>query len=201
MGGYIIEKGLFRLPEIFKWEVYEMLKQTSYLVRIALMCTLFLFATSEHSQAIPLDQISCQENEVTIFPFLPPTVIQDTQVKITLTADTPVIVNNDRCILTFSTEVASSAATTQLMILQYEQEIVASFFPGTISRTVFEPGPVLTQINGGIDETHTFKSMMSLLVPEGNATITITARPAIQSALGGTFRLRRRCLILECDTQ
>jgi hypothetical protein len=154
-----------------------MLKITSYLVHIALMCILFFFATSEYSQAIPLEQISCQADEVTIFPGFPPEVIENTRVTLTLRADTPVIVNNDRCILTFSTEVATSQGL-QLMVLRYELEHIFSGAPDLPARQIVTlPGPELTQISGGVDETHTFKSRLSLLIPEGNATITTHVRP------------------------
>jgi hypothetical protein len=170
--------------------------------RIALICTLLFFAISERAQAIPQEQISCQQDEVTIFPGLPPRVIDNTRVTLNLTAQTPVIVNDNRCIATFSTEAATNSPRQQLMILQYQLEIILSSAPNQpVRQLLFLDGPVLTQINGGLDETHTFKSLLGLPIPEGMATITVNLRPAIQSALNGPFRLRRRCLIVECDTQ
>src|SRR5262249_39485125 len=109
------------------------------------------------------------------------------------------------CKLTFSTEVATSEPDPQLLILGYT--VLDSIVPvpplGIACVPFFLPGSILTQVNGSIDETHTFLSLIDN--PQIAFPIWIvTGRdivPCIASAFGGQFRLRRHCLLVECQTQ
>jgi hypothetical protein len=120
--------------------------------RIALISTLSFFVTPEHSHAIPPGQINCVDNEITILPSAPPgkpTVIDNAEVTITYNGQSPLIVNDNRCIVTFSTEAATSASRQQLMVLQYQLQSNFSFVtpptPQPPPQTQFLDGPVLTK--------------------------------------------------------
>jgi hypothetical protein len=59
-------------------------------------------------------------------------------------------------------------------------------------------GPILTQVNGGIDETHTFIGSTQFFVHQSQAGTRGRIRPCMSSALGGAYRLRIHLLTLQC---
>jgi hypothetical protein len=111
----------------------------------------------------------------------------DVAVLTDVTVETPQLVTpGEQCKVTFSTEAAISEPDTQLLVLTY-----AFSFPGQAAPSFLcagLPGPILTRVAGGFDETHTFMSVYSnSFSPHGTLTLT----PCISSSFGGQFRLRR----------
>jgi hypothetical protein len=118
----------------------------------------------------------CSEGEVQItktdFSVLP--------VSVTI----PVLVTqNEQCKVTFSAEVATAEATSQLLVLGY-----AFSFPPPPGLCQSLDGPVLTKVEGGIDETHTFISTFhNSFSVHGPETLT----PCISSAFGGPVQTQK----------
>jgi hypothetical protein len=106
------------------------------------------------------------------------------------------IPNEDhRCNVTFTFEAATSESNPQLLVLAYAERIEEE--AGPLIAT-FRPGPVLTEIRSGLDETHTFISVIDFPGSSTTAVRTRSLTPCVQSAFGGQSRLGRRCLLVEC---
>jgi hypothetical protein len=100
----------------------------------------------------------------------------------------------NKCIVTFNTELATSEGV-QLAVLFYASG--ADPTPSMCSLQAVA-GPILTQVNGGIDETHTFIGGTSIFVHQSQAPVRVKIRPCMSSALGGTYRLRIHLMTLQC---
>jgi len=102
------------------------------------------------------------------------------------------------CNVTFTFEAATSESTPQLLALAYLIRIEGE--PSPPADCAFQPGPVLTEVRSGFDETHTFTSRINLT---GSTTPGLLRRilPCASSELEGQFRLRRRCLLIQCYAQ
>ena len=97
------------------------------------------------------------------------------------------------CIVTFSTELATSQGY-QLAVLEYARGTT----PNPTACQAYQ-GPIITQVNGGIDEAHTFVSPFQFYVHEANAPYTFHIRPCMSSGVGGNCRLRRHSMTLQCE--
>ena len=105
-------------------------------------------------------------------------------------------IENEQCKITFSTEVATSESDPQLLGLGYA--IFVAGEPAHPEDCTFFDGPILTQVVSGLDETHTFISVIENTDEIGDI---LAVTPCIRSEFGGQFRLRRHCLIVECLTR
>jgi len=95
------------------------------------------------------------------------------------------------CTLTFTTEAATSRPEAQLMELSYR----IGSPPGEC--TPLTPAPILTQVSGGIDETHTFITPSRTL--SGGRGNQIGVAPCLATLPLGEFRIRNHCLIVACS--
>jgi hypothetical protein len=107
------------------------------------------------------------------------------------------ITANEQCKITFSTEAATSEPDPQLLGLGYAFFFDPKDLPDPIICTSLD-GPVLTQVASGLDETHTFVSIVPN-TPSPHGPLVVA--PCIRSEFGGQFRLRRHCLVVECLTR
>jgi hypothetical protein len=98
-----------------------------------------------------------------------------------------------RCNVTFTFEAATGESNAQLLILAYAERIEEDAGP---SSCISRPGPILTEVRSGLDETHTFISVIDF--PGTMEVRTRRLTPCVQTAFGGSFRLRRRCLLVQC---
>lgn len=99
------------------------------------------------------------------------------------------------CNITLTFEAATSELRPQLLELAYFVRIEETAPPAFCE---FQPGPVLTEVRSGLDETHT---MISRVHFEGNTDQQVLHRrilPCVKSTFGEQFRLRRRCLLVQC---
>jgi hypothetical protein len=99
------------------------------------------------------------------------------------------------CKLTYSFEAATSEPNPQLLILSYFIRVEEFATPTSCA---FQDGPILTEVRSGLDETHTIISQTLLDPITTSQVFHRRILPCVQSALGGQFRLRRRCLAVEC---
>jgi hypothetical protein len=160
------------------------------LLIVSYLAIVIMAFVPQTAHSLPAEQGKCSESEVQV---------QGTDVAVLndVTVETPQLATpGEQCKVIFSTEAATSEPDTQLLILTY-----AFSFPGEPPPSFLclgLPGPVLTRVPDGFDETTTFMSIYTnSFSPHGTLTLT----PCISSAFGGQFRLRRHCLAVECQTK
>lgn len=146
------------------------------------------------------EQFRCSATE---FP-----IISDVPLEID---DVPIFIRNPKpgfgkdCKFTFTTEAATSQQGLQLMLLSYvrQQVPIVTFPPDpvppqppTAACEFPATSPVITQVNGGIDETHTFINPGFGLPEQSPTNFDTRIRPCLSTS--GEFRIRNHCLIVEC---
>lgn len=155
---------------------------------ITLSLSLFFFLLFPyHGMAQTFPKVACSDAEITV-PSNGSFVVIDTNL-----TSSSLSAGSHSCITTFSTELATSSGTV-LAELAYSS--ASNPTPATC-RNDNIGGPILTQVNGGFDETHTFVNPSSVFVHQSQAPGTLKMRPCMRSG-NGAYRLRRHCLTLQC---
>jgi hypothetical protein len=154
-----------------------------------LVCSLLVSQVID-ATAQTFPEVSVSQQEITIPGDGTPVVINDVALR-----TPPLPAGFNTCLLTFNTELATSEEEQQLAVLFYATGADPSPERCTLEGVA---GPILTQVNGGIDETHTFIGRTTIFVHRSQAPGTVTIRPCMSSALGGSYRLRTHLLTLQC---
>jgi len=140
-------------------------------------------------RAFAQPQSICTDEEVQVtdkeFVVLPNVIVK---------VPTPTGDENEKCILTFSAEVATSEDSPQLLELGYNFFFDPEELPPPFICTTLD-GPTLTRIADGFDQTHTMISVFGNTPSAHEFVLT----PCVKSVFGGQFRLRRHCLVIKCD--
>jgi hypothetical protein len=185
----------------------------SLLSIVALSCIAILVTllTSGITHALPPAQVSCSDTEVAITTLLiePAPEASVFTVLPTVRAEIPQPLNTDeQCKITFSTEVATGEASPQLLALAYvllkkgesPNREACEFLPGPILARV-ESGAGGGQLAPGFDQTTTFISILSEKQIEPHITEIVPCFSIFPQAGGQSARLRRHCLLVECETR
>ena len=181
----IHELGMDQLTQI---ERNPRMKEIRLLAWVLPLIALLLVQPNQATAQV-FPEIAVSEQEITIPGDGTPVVIEDIAL-----ATPPLDAGFTTCIVTFNTELATSEGQ-QLAVLFYAS---GDNPPPSMCSLEAVAGPMLTQVNGGLDETHTFIGRTSFFVHESQAGARARIRPCMSSALGGAYRLRIHLLTLQC---
>lgn len=109
----------------------------------------------------------------------------------------PARTSTQDCKVIFTTEAATNQSDPQLLGLGWAFSFPGQDVPAFLCLSNLL-GPVITQVNGGIDETHTLINFLKGTPNNPHGALTIT--PCVNALPNQTFRLRKHCLLVECPT-